>query len=232
MEKQQDPICRRVRENLAAYADGELETGELRRLIEQHLAECPECRLYLDQLKETWRLLDDLEPPVVHSGSSEFQSRIMARIQAESRQGPLKRTVLRFGRRTVATLAAGAVAAILFAGGLVRVMQPPAPQPHPADENVIAGLDFLQQLELLRRFETVDQLRQLGEELHAQQQAVASTVSPDANHRPLSDEQSIADILHRAAEALAAAAREAEIRNAESPADGHIAAPGAEDADG
>jgi anti-sigma factor RsiW len=44
--------CRELTEFLADYLDGELPEPR-KRVFEQHLAACPDCRLYLDSYRRT-----------------------------------------------------------------------------------------------------------------------------------------------------------------------------------
>lgn len=55
--------CRELAEFLMAYLDGELPDAQ-RAVFEQHLAGCPECRLYLDSYRTTIALgRDALQTP-------------------------------------------------------------------------------------------------------------------------------------------------------------------------
>ncbi len=47
---------------LSAYLDGDV-PGELRAVIEQHLAECGDCRIVLDTLRQTVALYERLPGP-------------------------------------------------------------------------------------------------------------------------------------------------------------------------
>ncbi len=212
MDQLQDPICSRVRENLTAYADGELDAGELRRLIEQHLAECQQCRAHLDQLKDTWRLLDELEPPVVRT---DLQRKVLARVEDERRKGPVQRLALRFGWSTMATAAAAVVAAVLLFAGVLRVTEPGLPAPAAGDQHLVTYLDFLRDFELLRHLDTVEELRRLGETISPDD--ASPLVSPgegvtsaaaDEGASP-AENRTISEALNRAAEAAAARQSEA-----------------------
>jgi predicted anti-sigma-YlaC factor YlaD len=54
--------CRRVFERLSEYLDGEL-TEELRRRIEGHMDGCRPCRLFLESLERTVRLIGASDAP-------------------------------------------------------------------------------------------------------------------------------------------------------------------------
>jgi anti-sigma factor RsiW len=51
--------CIEVVELVSDYLDGELDP-ELRRRVEEHLALCPPCRLYVEQVRDTVRALGRL----------------------------------------------------------------------------------------------------------------------------------------------------------------------------
>jgi anti-sigma factor RsiW len=57
-----DPlVCREVVELVTDYLEGALPRGERRR-FEAHLADCPHCTEYLEQMRTTIRLTGRLEP--------------------------------------------------------------------------------------------------------------------------------------------------------------------------
>ena len=45
-------VCRQFVEDVTAYLDGAL-PDEIFALVEQHLADCPHCREYLNQMRQT-----------------------------------------------------------------------------------------------------------------------------------------------------------------------------------
>jgi RNA polymerase sigma-70 factor (ECF subfamily) len=47
--------CREYLENLCAFVDGEADDSVCRE-IEKHLADCPDCRIMVDTLRQTVRL--------------------------------------------------------------------------------------------------------------------------------------------------------------------------------
>lgn len=51
--------CVEVVELVSDYLDGELD-ADLRRRVEEHLALCPGCRIYVEQVRETVRALGRL----------------------------------------------------------------------------------------------------------------------------------------------------------------------------
>jgi anti-sigma factor RsiW len=51
--------CIEVVELVSDYLDDELD-GETRRRVEEHLALCPPCRIYVEQVRETVRAVGEL----------------------------------------------------------------------------------------------------------------------------------------------------------------------------
>ena len=71
--------CKGIKEKLCAYLEG-IVSPEEKRIIEEHLPSCPECRKNLADLKKAGELVKDLaevEPPAW------FTQKIMSRIRAE-----------------------------------------------------------------------------------------------------------------------------------------------------
>jgi len=138
--------CTEIRENLAAYLDGEIE-GASRRAMDSHLSGCPACLAEKRAQAAAWRLLDLAGAPAAAPAGQ--RDRILAR----ARSGGSGR-VLRF--RLPAAAAAAAV--LLVAGGAVVYMNrshgtPPTvtscgagPPPDQLLENlaVLESLDVLQ----------------------------------------------------------------------------------------
>jgi AcrR family transcriptional regulator len=164
------PVCRRVRENLSAYLDGELQ-GAARRLIEEHLAECAECRTQLDELKETWRLLDELEEPIVHN---DFRQEVLARARAEAQAEQVAREGNR--RSLVAGLAASAAAAV-FLFGLYASSRPLSDPPTPRQREAITYLDLLDNVDALLCLDQARELQALGQSMEASPVAPTSEKS-------------------------------------------------------
>lgn len=155
------PICRRVRENLSAHFDGELKQGA-RRLIDEHLAECPECRRHYQELKETWRLLDDLEQPVVRR---ELADQLWERIEEEKKAGWRGRLERWTGASGIAAGLAASVAAAVFLFGLYLSSKPISDLPSPVEREAILYLDVLRDLQTLEKMEMVTYVQQLGQEI-------------------------------------------------------------------
>jgi len=133
--------CEEIRENLAAYLDGEIE-GASRRSMDSHLSGCPACLTEKRAQSAAWRLLDADEAPAVPAG---LRDRVLARVR---KAGPGR--VLRF--RLPAAAAAAAV--LLVAGGAVVYMNRtdptlPAGAGAPPDQ-LLENLAVLESLDLLQ----------------------------------------------------------------------------------
>jgi hypothetical protein len=81
--------CAQCREQLSAYLDG-IMTAEEKRLIEEHLSVCEQCKAALSELtqaQEALRNLEEVEPPPW------FTQKIMSRVreEAEPKKGLLQR---------------------------------------------------------------------------------------------------------------------------------------------
>jgi anti-sigma factor RsiW len=66
LRRRNDLACRQIVELVTAYLDGSLSRSQRRR-FEAHLADCPHCTEYLEQMRTTIRLTgrirdDDLSP--------------------------------------------------------------------------------------------------------------------------------------------------------------------------
>lgn len=156
-----EPLCRRIRENLSAYLDGELKAGA-RRVIDEHLAECEACREHFRELKETWRLLDELEAPIVRR---ELADEVWTRIEADRRLGPVARLERATGGRGVLSGLAASVAAAVFLFGLYISSKPLSDMPTPAERESILYMDMLKDLETLEHMEMVRHVQELGQEI-------------------------------------------------------------------
>lgn len=69
--------CQRIVEWVTDYLEGAL-PDETRQLVDQHLADCPPCQRYLDQIRQTMRLLgtvseDGLSPEAWAALSAVFR---------------------------------------------------------------------------------------------------------------------------------------------------------------
>lgn len=73
--------CRELVAQLNDYLDGEL-PADLCAELERHLADCPDCRVVLDTLGQTVRILhhlDEAPPPAL---PAELESRLLARLRS------------------------------------------------------------------------------------------------------------------------------------------------------
>jgi len=71
--------CKRMEERILSYVDGRVKESE-RREMEAHLAECPGCRLRVNEFRAVTGLLDEL-PQIEPSAA--FDARVHARVAAE-----------------------------------------------------------------------------------------------------------------------------------------------------
>lgn len=71
--------CDRMESRILPYVDGRLKASE-QRDVEAHLAECPVCRVRVNEFRAVSGLLDEL-PQIEPSGA--FDARVRARIAAE-----------------------------------------------------------------------------------------------------------------------------------------------------
>ncbi len=163
--------CRK-KELLAAYADGELSPAE-NESVGRHLADCAECRTWLELLRRSYAALEAIEPVEVPTGLAVAVRRRTARRYA----APFY----------VATgLAAAAAVLIMLTVALhpqkpeaVNVAATPAPIDVPAEVAVVAAadtgalsaeemavienLDVLQELEILEDFDMFAEFESLDD---------------------------------------------------------------------
>lgn len=158
--------CEELRENLAAYLDGEVE-GAPRQAMDQHFATCAACAAERKAQAAAWRLLDLAAPPsAVPAG---FTEKVAGRARTEA--GPAGR-----GRilRLPLPAAAAAAAVLLAAGGILVHRASRAPEesgraPAVAEvpsEALLEDLALLESLDALedRDLDAVDRLSALAEE--------------------------------------------------------------------
>lgn len=65
-----DLVCRQAVELLTDYLEGRLSRGDRKRL-ERHLAACPNCSAYLEQIRESIRLAGQVVPESLDPGTRE-----------------------------------------------------------------------------------------------------------------------------------------------------------------
>jgi anti-sigma-K factor RskA len=114
-------------EILLDYAAGTLD-AERAAALQQHAAECSDCRSLLAAQKNVWTALDELEAPEV---SGDFDARLYARIAREDANPSWKRSLETWFRGFAPggiswkpVMACGAAAAVLAIGLAVRMPQP------------------------------------------------------------------------------------------------------------
>jgi hypothetical protein len=155
-----------LEEDLSAYLSNELDESE-RKSVEAHLSSCQVCNEKLQQLQKLESLT---EQDVSIEPHPDFLKKVMMRVDQESR-------IIRFrSRRNLAIFIAAAVLAFfVFILSLKNpspvqptvVHHPPKPvvsppshqmEQKPDDVELIAHLDELENMEVIRRFNDLDQL--------------------------------------------------------------------------
>ena len=141
--------CNRVRKDLSAYIDGEL-SSRRRAAIENHLAECPDCKQYkesLSRIVESVREIDRIEP------SAQFWSATMRRIRTLVKlPGPMPVVAPRLAPALVACVA---VALCFVAGWIVLSVDRAAPGP--TDEEMFTRVAIVAELAELMKAETLEE---------------------------------------------------------------------------
>lgn len=97
--------CGRVTELLADYGDDLLEPVE-KKLVEEHLVVCGECRLELERYRRMAELLKDsgYEPPPA------MKENVAEKIKRYNRRAAVRRGIVRYGSLAAAALVVGAAA--------------------------------------------------------------------------------------------------------------------------
>ena len=148
--------CDEIRENLAAYLDGEIE-GASRRTMDAHFATCPACLVERKAQAAAWRLLDLAAPPP--SAPAGQKDRILARARAAGPTGGGR--VLHLRPR----VAAAAAAVLLAAGTTAFVLHHRGSDAAPP-EQLLENLAVLESLDLLEDADVgaADRLAEFPEE--------------------------------------------------------------------
>src|SRR5690606_5529917 len=110
-------VCADVRENISAYADGELSADE-RKSFEEHISSCPECRKELDDMVRIIKLCRSMPLYDLPEG---FRDELHAKLTAaadrnRNSSGAEKSRMVRTAR-TFASIAAGIL--LIFLGGII-----------------------------------------------------------------------------------------------------------------
>ncbi|MBU0755404.1 MAG: zf-HC2 domain-containing protein [Planctomycetes bacterium] len=149
--------CKDLTENKLAYLDGSLPLLE-RVEMEEHLDSCSPCRREMEELRESWDLLDlyDEKEP-----SPDFAARTLAAFK-QRKQLDKRRWI----RHTVTALAASLLIAVAFL--LYRSLTgttPSTPAETPVAENTGDTMIEPELLESLDLIEDLDFLLEYGEDL-------------------------------------------------------------------
>ena len=79
-----DGTCKRVSAFLLDYVEGRLEPKTAER-FDNHISSCPNCKLYLDQYRETMSLVKDIPDPPV---PAELEERVSAFLKSALSDDP------------------------------------------------------------------------------------------------------------------------------------------------
>jgi anti-sigma factor RsiW len=145
----------RLREELVAYLDGELDAEQSRR-IEQRVAVEPDARHMLQELDRTWHMLDELDSPVT---SEEFTRTTLEMValaavkDAEQARAEAPQRRRRAGLWSITGLVSAAAAGFLIVTSFLP--DPNAP--------LLRDLPILENFEHYREIESVDFLRALSD---------------------------------------------------------------------
>jgi anti-sigma factor RsiW len=144
------------RANLTAYLDGELDE-EAAQALEAKLSQDPQARAEVEQLRQTWSMLDYLPRP---APSASFTHRTMEKLSLEKRPLETGKMAGRSGGSWLKRIAWAA--AVLIAVGVgwyasQRLWQP-APDP---DERLVRQLRLIEKWRAYEMVDDVDFLRQL-----------------------------------------------------------------------
>jgi len=69
-------VCRQFVEDVTAYLEGALPEDQL-AIVELHLADCPHCRAYLDQMRRTIEMTRALDGDDVDAMPADVRDRLM-----------------------------------------------------------------------------------------------------------------------------------------------------------
>ncbi len=153
--------CNEIRENLAAYLDGEID-GAPRRALDDHLSACAACAAEKAAQAAAWRLLDLAGAAAV---PGDFTARVLSRARAEG-ASPRPRLL-----RLPLPAAAAAAALLLVSGGVALYVRgagdrvPSAPAEAPP-EQLLDDLALLEAMDVLQDgdLDALDRTTDLGEE--------------------------------------------------------------------
>ncbi|MGE5615012.1 MAG: zf-HC2 domain-containing protein [Bacillota bacterium] len=112
--------CYDIRENICAYIDDELDSDE-KRLFEEHIRDCNDCRRELEEMKRITRLCNELPQLELPPGfKAELHERLLE-VQGSQDKivKPGRRNKILFWSGTFASIAAG-ILLIFLTGGITR----------------------------------------------------------------------------------------------------------------
>jgi len=78
------PTCKDFLREISEFLDGDVDAG-LRRELEAHLAECPNCWVVMDTTKRTLRIYKGMEPDPL---PEELHARLLNALERASRHEP------------------------------------------------------------------------------------------------------------------------------------------------
>ena len=151
--------CGTIREYLLPYLD-ETILPEIKTAVELHLETCRGCQQELLTLKETWRMLDVIEPI---EASDAFRSRLQERLQAERlKKSTTESSLGAFFPRWVPYLASAAVVLLVSIILIINLNFPKEEISSPVDQNLInqhlISLDEIDALDDVEAVESTDLL--------------------------------------------------------------------------
>lgn len=111
--------CADVRENISAYADDELSASE-RKLFEEHVSSCPECRKELDDMVRIINLCRSMPLHVLPEGFRDgLHEKLTAAVSKNHGPAGADKPKMKWNARTFASIAAG-ILLIFLGGSIVR----------------------------------------------------------------------------------------------------------------
>lgn len=150
----QGPECYWVKENLSAFLDGEC-SGKDRERVKVHLGECPSCAKEKEALEKAWECLSLL--PEANPGAA-FDKALFERLGREEGPPP-GRGFIRFVASKIFSLKFAALAAsvvVLISLALFYNPEPAVVIPVKTENEIIAVLDVLEDMDLLEAESSAD----------------------------------------------------------------------------
>lgn len=109
--------CADVRENISAYADGELGEAE-RTAFEEHISSCPECKMELDEMMKIIKLCSSMPLQQLPEGFMDELHEKLTAVAARSKNiRVIDRPKKKLPGKTLASIAAGIL--LVFVGGSI-----------------------------------------------------------------------------------------------------------------